>query len=97
MEIKIENDKYIIVVEDALCIENIVKIKKELLTEIPNDRDIIVDMINVKCMDSSGLGVLVALVKKQKSFDKEVSLININKGLFDLLKISSFDKFFKLM
>jgi len=69
---------------------------EELLPELPNN--ILIDLEQIKFMDSAGLGSLVALQKMISQAGKKLYICSINdqvKMLFNLTKIDRVIKVFK--
>ncbi|MBR1443832.1 MAG: STAS domain-containing protein [Firmicutes bacterium] len=66
----------------------------KLLDEKPLDLSI--DCKKLTYIDSTGLGALVAVLKKTKEFEKNVILKNVKPNSAKLFKITSLDKVFKI-
>jgi anti-sigma B factor antagonist len=58
--------------------------------------NICVDMINVKHICSSALGVLVAIKRKIKDKDGDVKLVIVNDNLLKLFQTTMLDKVFEI-
>ncbi|MDY0410457.1 STAS domain-containing protein [Virgibacillus soli] len=69
------------------------KLKETLLT-LTNQLDklVIVDLEHVNYMDSTGLGVFVSALKASKENDSHLKLIQIQKRVFRLFKITGLDE-----
>ena len=61
------------------------------LGEVPSPR-LAVDMTNVTFMDSSGLGVLVATLKRQRERGGELALVGTSGPPLKVLTITGLDK-----
>jgi anti-sigma B factor antagonist len=81
--------------EKKIGVENIVKIKKDVLDAISVSKDtVIIDFSKVDYLDSSGMGMLLSLQKKSK--DKELRLCGLNDAVANLLKLTKLDTIFKI-
>ncbi|MDR2903143.1 MAG: STAS domain-containing protein [Clostridiales bacterium] len=69
--------------------------KEKLLTlAAEKPRDLRIDCSNLKYMDSTALGALVAVLKNVKLYDGTVFLLNLKPNLTKLFKITNLDKVF---
>ena len=66
---------------------------EEMLKE---DKDILIDMENVKFIDSTGLGTLVKLYKDQKARNRKVTIINTRVNVRNIFKITCMEEMFNL-
>lgn len=66
----------------------------ELLDEKPIG--ISIDCEKLTYIDSTGLGSLIAVLKKTKEFGGEITLYNVKPTLYKLFKITNLDKVFKI-
>lgn len=66
---------------------------EEMLKE---DKDILIDMENVKFIDSTGLGTLVKLYKDQKARNRKVTIINTRVNVRKIFKITCMEEMFNL-
>lgn len=66
---------------------------EELLKE---NKDILIDMENVKFIDSTGLGTLVKLYKEQKQKEKIVKIINTKGNVRKIFNITCMEEMFNL-
>ena len=90
----LENEKLLIKIEGEVDVYTSIDLKKELTRLIESDnKKLIIDLENVSYMDSSGLGVLVALLKELKKIGGELKLISLPisvKKIFDLTRLTKF-------
>ena len=92
-----ENNYWEISVEGEIDIFNSSDFKTELLNLLSQkELDLKIDCTKLKYIDSTGLGALIPVLKKAKSFDKEVCLFNLKPNLIKLFKITNLDKVFKI-
>lgn len=90
-----KNNYWLINVAGEIDIFNSAEFKTtilELLEEKPTD--IKIDCENLSYIDSTGLGALIAVLKKSKSYNKEICLKNVRPSLSKLFKITNLDKVF---
>ena len=66
---------------------------EEMLKE---DKDILIDMENVKFIDSTGLGTLVKLYKDQKARNRKVTIINTRVNVRKIFKITCMEEMLNL-
>ncbi|HNR87614.1 MAG TPA: STAS domain-containing protein [Spirochaetota bacterium] len=53
------------------------------------DKNIEIDLSHVDYMDSTGIGLLITLLKKQKKKDKQLRIVNATPRVLSLLELSS--------
>ncbi|OQY10443.1 MAG: hypothetical protein B6I28_01020 [Fusobacteriia bacterium 4572_132] len=98
-EIEKMNDKICLVELDSeLEVYNYLEFKDEMNKVIADSYNkIIIVMKNLEYIDSSGLGVLVAILKKIKNEKGKLILTDINEEIFEILSLTSLDKVFKIL
>ncbi len=71
---------------------------KESLTELIEERqgDIIIDCEDLKYIDSTGLGVLISILKKVKEYDGVIKIVNLKPYINKIFNITGLDKIFIL-
>ena len=60
------------------------------------DKDIEIDLSEVDYIDSSGVGVLISLLKLQKKKEKELIIEKVSSKVLNVLKLSSLSDVFNL-
>jgi anti-sigma B factor antagonist len=60
------------------------------------EKDIEIDLSKVDYIDSSGVGVLISLLKIQKKKGKELRIKNVSDKVLDVLRLSSLADVFNL-
>ncbi len=75
-----------------------IKSFKQKLFEIGENinKDIEIDLSDVDYIDSSGVGVLISLLKLQKQKGKTLSINKVSPKVLNILKLSSLSDVFKL-
>jgi anti-sigma B factor antagonist len=69
---------------------------KEALNNILNDREatIKLDCLNLSYIDSTGLGVLIGILKRVKKNDNDIEIVNPQTNISKLFSITGLDKIF---
>ncbi|PID82585.1 MAG: anti-anti-sigma factor [Clostridiales bacterium] len=71
---------------------------KEKINSLVDEREdsVLLDMEDVSYIDSTGLGIFIALVKRLKSSGKNLILLNPNRSIVKLFEITGLDQIFTL-
>ena len=70
-------------------------VKEELNKNLNNpDVSFILDLQNIKFIDSTGIGVLISALKTARQSNGNFFLSNVNKEVMDLLSLMKLDKVF---
>lgn len=99
MEISIKEDANSVSVVIVGDIEMItIKEFKEKLLQLGQscEKDIDIDLANVEYIDSSGVGVLISLLKMQKKKGKNLRIEKVSDKVLSVLKLSSLADVFNL-
>jgi anti-anti-sigma factor len=92
-----EDNVEIIVLDGRIDQEASEELETALEDYISQDRtNICIDMINVKHICSSALGVLVAIKRKIKDKDGDIKLVIANDNLMKLFQTTMLDKVFEI-
>ena len=71
--------------------------KNKLVKTINRDiKELVIDFKNVKTIDSTGLGVLIAARNSLDQTDGQLSLKNTPENIYSLLKILGLDGYFNI-
>jgi len=75
-----------------------IKTFKQKLFEVGQnvDKDIELDLSNVDYIDSSGVGVLISLLKLQKKKGKSLKISKVSTKVLNVLKLSSLSDIFNV-
>lgn len=65
-----------------------------MLNEV--ETDLIIDCTDLSYIDSTGLGVLIGVLKRVKNVQKEITIINAQSNIKKLLNITGLDKIFRI-
>ena len=87
----------IVVVKGDIEMMTIKDFKDKLLNLGQNsEKDIEIDLSGVDYIDSSGVGVLISLLKLQKKKGRVLKMSNVSEKVLDVLKLSSLADVFNL-
>jgi anti-sigma B factor antagonist len=98
LEIKKEllEDKYQVTPIGEIDIMSSEELKKEIKTLIDEKKDIIINGEKIEYMDSTGLGVLISLLKKTKENDNKIIIKNLKPNIYKLFNITGLTKVFEI-
>ena len=82
-------DEIVIRCSGRLTSEHTDELRDEFLRVLPGARRIVLDLSNLRHMDSSGLGALVRLYVSAKSAHCELQLVNLNQRIKQLLGLTN--------
>jgi anti-sigma B factor antagonist len=86
----------ILILSGRLDGKNPTTFKEKLAQELLVNNRLIVDLTNVKYMDSTGLGVLVGSLKKAYDEEGDIRLINPSAEVRMLMELTRVDKVFQI-
>lgn len=71
---------------------------KESLSKIKEDniKDLVINMQSLDYIDSTGLGILVGVLKRLKQKQKDIYILNTKPNVKKIFTITGLDKIFKL-
>jgi anti-sigma B factor antagonist len=93
-----ERDDVVLIIVNGDIEMMTIKTFKQKLFEIGQntEKDIEIDLSNVDYIDSSGVGVLISLLKLQKKKDKTLRIDKVSSKVLNVLKLSSLSDVFNL-
>jgi len=92
-----EDDIEIITLEGRIDQDGSEELESVLQDCLENDMlNICIDMMNVKHICSSALGVLVAIKRKIKDNEGDIKLVIVNENLLRLFETTMLDKVFEI-
>ncbi|MDR1061903.1 MAG: STAS domain-containing protein [Clostridiales bacterium] len=59
-------------------------------------KDLVLDCRNLNYIDSTGLGVFVAVLKKVKLIDRQITIVNLKESILKLFLITKLDLLFAI-
>ncbi len=97
IRIKYEEDYVIVLPDEEIEVYNISEIKEVLFDIIDKgNRRLVMDMSRVEYIDSSGLGVMVSVLKKVKHAEGKLVLISPKSSVKQILSLTNLDKVFNI-
>lgn len=93
---KIE-DIYLVEIEGEVDTYTSSKIKQEILKLVDESSFIIISMEKVKFIDSTGLGILIGILKKVKEKEGEMVIVSPNSYINQIFEITGLYKVFKIV
>jgi anti-sigma B factor antagonist len=97
IEIKESNAQVNVVVNGDIEMMTIKEFKEKLFDLGQNvDKDVELDLSNVDYIDSSGVGVLISLMKLQKKKGKNLKISKVSSQVMNVLQLSSLSDVFNL-
>lgn len=91
MDVKKLPGLVVLTIDDAVVdVTNAQRIEAEVLPLLNEDANLILDLVNVQFVDSSGLGKVVSLAKKTGETGKRMGVCNVNQSvmvLFNMVKL----------
>lgn len=93
---KHSNKAQIVILSGRLDGKNPGTLKEKLDQELLVNNRIIIDLTNLKYMDSAGLGVLVGSLKKAYAEEGDIRLINPSAEVKMLMELTRVDRVFKI-
>jgi anti-sigma B factor antagonist len=82
-------DSTVVKCQGILTFENAGHLKREIKDLISRKRPIVLDLSELTRMDSSGLGTIIGLCVSAKAGGCDLSLINLNKQIRELLGLTN--------
>lgn len=96
-KLDIQNNFWDISLEGELDVSTADKLKEHLHTLVTKEIvDMKINLTNLDYIDSTGLGVMIGVLKKLKINDKEIYIINPKSNVKKIFTITGLDKIFKL-
>lgn len=97
IEIKEDDNQVLIIVNGDIEMMTIKTFKQKLFEIGQNvDKNIEIDLSNVDYIDSSGVGVLISLLKLQKKKGKDLNIQKVSPKVLNVLKLSSLSDVFNI-
>ena len=93
-----KKEKYVIIsIEGEVDTYTSPKVKSDIIKEIEEYNNIIISMEKVKFIDSTGLGVLIGVLKKIKEKDGKMVIVSPNTYINQIFEITGLYKVFKIV
>jgi anti-sigma B factor antagonist len=89
LQIKTADDATTVLCRGKLIVETSELLKREVKSRIAAKKRLVLDLSDLAKMDSSGLGAIVAIYVSAKAAGCELELINLNKQVRELLRLTN--------
>ena len=98
MNFRIEetSDKYVVTLEGEMDTSAVRDIKGQIETLYKGDKDVVIDCSSLTYISSSGLRILLNILKAANHNGKSVTLCGVNDDVRNVFVISGFVNLFKL-
>ena len=84
-------------IEGDVNLYSVSQLRKDIIKLIEEGyTSIIIDMLNVRYMDSSGIALMANLQKKIKSSNGFFGLVNMNVEIKNILRLAALEKYFAI-
>lgn len=94
---KLDNDFWNVSIEGELDVSSADKLKDQLHKIVDEKMlDVKIDLTNLEYIDSTGLGVIIGVLKKLRVNDKEIYILNPRSNVKKIFTITGLDKIFKM-
>lgn len=95
--IKEQEDKFLVTLEGELDTAAAAEVNEKLQSlYASNSKDVVIDCEKLEYIASSGLRILVSIVKGAKASGSKVVLSNVNDDIKDVLKMTGFTSLFEM-
>ena len=96
MELKVEQIEDVTVVQvcaESLSANNVKDFKSKILDIVKPEVKLVLDLSNLRFIDSSGIGALLSCLKDLNSSNGSLNLCNVTEPVKNLLELVRVDKF----
>lgn len=94
---KLDNDFWNVSIEGELDVSSADKLKDQLHKIVDEKMlDVKIDLTNLEYIDSTGLGVIIGVLKKLRVNEKEIYILNPRSNVKKIFTITGLDKIFKM-
>ncbi len=94
--IKEEQGKIVIALEGDIDLENAGDVRKALLANLKQKKDLLIDMAGVSYIDSSGIASLVEGLQVARKQKNELALVSVSQRARRVLELARLDKVFTI-
>lgn len=94
--IKEEQGKIVIALEGDIDLENAGEVRKALLANLKQKKDLLIDLSAVTYIDSSGIASLVEGLQVARKQKNELSLVSVSPRARRVLELARLDKVFTI-
>lgn len=94
--VKEEQGKIVIALEGDIDLENAGEVRKVLLANLKQKKDLLIDLSAVTYIDSSGIASLVEGLQVARKQKNELSLVSVSARARRVLELARLDKVFAI-
>ncbi len=94
--VKEEQGKIVIALEGDIDLENAGEVRKALLANLKQKKDLLIDLSAVAYIDSSGIASLVEGLQVARKQKNELSLVSVSVRARRVLELARLDKVFTI-
>jgi anti-sigma B factor antagonist len=94
--VKEEQGKIVIALEGDIDLENAGEVRKALLANLKQKKDLLIDLSAVTYIDSSGIASLVEGLQVARKQKNELSLVSVSTRARRVLELARLDKVFTI-
>jgi len=94
--VKEEQGKIVIALEGDIDLENAGEVRKALLANLKQKKDLLIDLSAVTYIDSSGIASLVEGLQVARKQKNELSLVSVSVRARRVLELARLDKVFTI-
>lgn len=94
--VKEEQGKIVIALEGDIDLENAGEVRKALLANLKQKKDLLIDLSAVTYIDSSGIASLVEGLQVARKQKNELSLVSVSMRARRVLELARLDKVFTI-
>ena len=94
--IKEEQGRIVIALEGDIDLENAGEVRKALLANLKQKKDLLIDLSAVSYIDSSGIASLVEGLQVARKQKNELSLVSVSPRALRVLDLARLDKVFAI-
>ncbi len=92
-----KTNAWVIALSGDIEIYNVQDLKKELLQLIAEKKaDIVLDATKLNYIDSTGLGVLVSVLKEVKAYGGKITIVHLKPYIAKIFSITGLDNVFSI-
>lgn len=96
--IKEQENQILVTLEGELDTAAAAVVETELHSLYNSDgRDIVIDCSGLEYIASSGLRILLSILKGAKAADSKVTLCHVNDDILNVFRLTGFDKLFEIV
>jgi anti-sigma B factor antagonist len=97
-ELRDQVESHSVVLAEDIDISNAVQLQAGLIEHLNEfGPELVLDLSEVRFIDSTGLGVLVSVLKRAREQGGHVTLLNPNREIDRLLQITGLDRVFRVL